>query len=277
MKPWILLDVSYLCHRAYYTTGHLSYGDVSTGVLYGFFQTMVDLADRFLSTRFVFCFDQKPYKRNQLYAEYKGDRKPPKTEAERDGLGKMHQQIAMLRDDYLGEIGYRNVFCKEGFEADDLMASAVLSLSKPDRGKVLMVTADKDIYQMLAPNVAVWNPHRQTLLTYKGFRRMYGVEPSAWPIVQALVGGHDNIRGVKGIGEKTALKFVQNMDKGPAMLNVGVYRNIDPMHVEDNLALIRLPFPGTPTYKPRDDEVDPHAWRRVMKELGIGTLKSPPV
>src|SRR5574339_705980 len=70
-KTWLLIDVSNLCWKAWYTTGDLTHQGVGTGVLFGFLRMLKSLQQGYGTQRCVFCFDLPPYKRKLLYPGYK--------------------------------------------------------------------------------------------------------------------------------------------------------------------------------------------------------------
>lgn len=73
MQHLLLLDVNYLCHRAYHTTGHLEFEGIVTGVLYGVLRDIRTLQEN-LQGEPVFCFDKGPSKRKLTLPTYKGSR-----------------------------------------------------------------------------------------------------------------------------------------------------------------------------------------------------------
>jgi DNA polymerase I-like protein with 3'-5' exonuclease and polymerase domains len=98
----------------------------------------------------------------------------------------------------------------EGVEADDVIAS-LCRLAVADGRKAVIVSGDKDFYQLLSESVSMWDPSpkAKSALDLDGFRARFGLEPAAFLEMQALMGDpSDNIPGIKGIGEGTALKLI---------------------------------------------------------------------
>jgi len=268
MTTWLLVDVSCLAYRSLHTTGMLSHGGRRTGVLYGIFRDILTLREEFSTDRMAFCFDRGRPKRLELYPDYKAKRRggdPGAAEARQELRG----QLRDLHDRLLPEIGFRNVFSQPGYEADDLLASLVLNL--PVGHDAILISADQDLYQLLGPRVSCWSPMRKQTLTLEGFRNRYGIEPALWSTVKALAGcSSDNIQGVRGVGEKTAIAYVQGKLK-PGRLFDAIVTSIGSW--EKNLQLVELPFAGTNPLELQDDRVNRKSWTKVMKELGIRSLR----
>lgn len=271
-KTYLILDTKYLCYRVRYAMGNdLSYMGRPTTIIYGFLKELIRLQDKFRTRHLLFCFDSKTSKRKKLYPAYKENRKKKElTDKELEFEIAFQYQILKLRIKYLPEIGYKNIFIEKGLEADDLMASLAHNFkSKECRDKAIMVTADHDLYQCISPNVTFYNPNDNKELTLQGFKQMYGISPKQWTTVKTIAGCiSDGIKGIEGVGEKTALKYV----RGELGVKTKVYCNI--MHhgkevIKQNSALIKLPFADTPTFSIQKDKLSVKGWKRVCKRLGF--------
>lgn len=271
---WLALDVNFLCHRSFNAMGGLSYQGEPTGVLYGFLRDLNTLQDRFATRRLIFCFDKGKLKREEIYPQYKHSRRVKKLSGDEvfvlDGL---QEQIQRLRTSYLPQIGYKNIFSQEGYEADDIIASVVNNTDKlPPTDRIIMVTADKDMYQLLGKRVAQWNPNLKTLVTAKTFRQKYGLSPRLWSYVKAIAGcTSDDIYGVDGVGEKTACKFLTKQlppNNKKAMAIRSTFK-----HWVKNLKLVRLPFDGCKPFVPAEDERDEEGWRTLCSSLGFASFE----
>ena len=82
----LILDSPYLCHRAKYMTGALSFGENATGVIYGFLKSLSGFQSLFNTSNFVFCWDSNTSKRREIYPEYKANRKDKEYTDERLNL-----------------------------------------------------------------------------------------------------------------------------------------------------------------------------------------------
>lgn len=143
-----------------------------------------------------------------------------------------------------------NVLRKAGYEADDLIAAFVHGLRvsptgdrAPARQRILIATSDKDMCQLLDfPNVDVLDVGKRMYVTPKNFIQKEGYPPSYIPALKAIAGDpSDNIPGIEGVGEKTALKFLNGLEltaRERGLLEKGWN------DAEEYYDLIRLPFPG---------------------------------
>ena len=274
-ETWLLLDCSYLCWRAFHSTGHLQYGADPTGVIYGFLKALKALQARFQTMRTVFAWDTpSPSKRAELYPAYKANRlKESWTEKQREERNGVRWQMNELYAGIVPGLGYRNNLSEDGYEADDLIAS-VVKHSLPIGDNAVIVSADHDFYQLISDNVTVWHPGREgagVLMTTALLKSSLKVEPEKWPMVKALAGcSSDNIPGVEGIGELTAIKYLN----GQLMQASKAYQKA--WHADEiisrNLLLVTLPFPGCPTFELEEDRLHPSFWREVCQEYGLDSL-----
>lgn len=272
-RTWILCDVSYLCWRAFHTTGTLEHEGVRTGVLYGFLRTIKGLQAHYGAGRTVFCFDMAPYKRKEIYPAYKSNRTRADNEEKERALGEVRRQIELLRTDYLERVGFKNVFFQMGMEADDIIASCVDNIPSADRA--LIVSGDKDLYQLISPTVSVWNPKGasgQGRYGPKWFGRQYGISPDQWVEVKAIAGcSGDNVYGVRGVGEITACAYIRGRAVNrPSKLAIQSF--IEGPQYKINKRLVTLPYEGCRKFKPVKDELDDDAWDKLMKSLGMTSL-----
>lgn len=275
MKTYLVLDVSYLSWRAFFTTGGLSHEDTPTGVLFGVLRDVSTLRDRFNAARCVFAFDHGTPLRLKLCPGYKASRRKKKlTDDEALAVDGMRAQVGKLRTDYLDRVGFRNVLYQTGYEADDVIAKVALQVRARGDDRVVIVSGDKDLYQCLYKDqVVVYHPREDVVVNSKSFRKKYGIWPAAWKNVKALAGcASDDVPGVAGVGEKTAIKFWTNR-LGPAS---AAYRKIQSCAVSTltaNLPIVRLPFAGIGDFKLARDEFDDAAWDDLLADLGIKSLK----
>lgn len=214
------IDGNSILNRAFYGVRLLTnHEGLFTNAVYGFLSTLFKLQDEHKPDRIVVCFDvrEKTF-RHKEYAEYKGTRKGMPDE--------LAQQLPLIREvlDAMG-IPYME---KAGFEADDLLGT--LSRQANDHGDTcLIVTGDKDALQLIGGGTSVLlsitRKGQTTITEYttEVFREQYGFEPIHMIDLKALMGDtSDNIPGVPGIGEKTAMGLIQKFGSVQA-----VYENID--------------------------------------------------
>lgn len=249
---WLLLDTSYLVYRAQYSIGED--GDAR----FGYLATVNQLRTRFDSDRFVHCFDGDNLKRKELLPTYK----------QRDADEKHEQLKAMakramgsLARDILPKLGFKNLLVQSGYEADDIIAS-VIKRSIPAGEQVIIVSSDKDLLQLISKNVICYNPNKEQIINESRFTEQWGIAPTQWPFVKALAGcSSDKIPGIKGIGEKTAAKYLAGLlpSHTKAHLTINQARRSE---INFRLALVELPFEGVNTFElHKDEDVN---WRSVQ-------------
>jgi DNA polymerase-1 len=266
-KQYLVVDVSNLAYRALYTTGGLSHEGEATGVLYGIFKTVWDLQELFNATHILFCFDGGYDKRQEILPEYKKKRRTELDEEQKAIRRDLRRQLYRLRTRYLAEAGFKNIFWQEGYEADDIIASVVLSSTE----ETVIVSSDHDLFQLLSPHVIIWNPVKKKSVTDKSFTDQWGIGPMAWVDVKALAGcTTDNVPGIHGIGEKTAANFVSGRLK-PGKKYEAIVAGNDIW--ERNRRLVQLPMEGTETFEVQDDEVTRVKWNKMVGSLGMKSLK----
>lgn len=220
MKKVILIDGNNLMFRSYYAT--LYSGSMMTNkegfptnALFGFVNMINKIINEEMPEYMMVAFDIGKTFRHEKYDYYKGKR-----DETPDDLKKQFPVAKKI----LSAMGIK-YFELEGYEADDIIGTLALEVDKNDDFIGTIVSSDKDLLQLISSDVEV------KLLKQKDYIRMtkeeffntYGMEPKRMVDLKALMGdASDNIPGVKGIGEKTALKLLHEYDSLD-----GVYENID--------------------------------------------------
>lgn len=274
-KTWLVLDVNYLMHRAFHIFGGLSYGkEGGTGAVYGVFRDIIRLQDQHATSDIVFCFDHgRKLKRQEVCPGYKKKRHSRRLEGiEEEAVNELRRQINLLKTEYLPYLGYENVFYQKGYEADDVIASVVKNT--PTQDEVVIVSGDKDLYQLISRRVCVWHPkssEEQKCWTEESFKKEYGIPPDFWKHVKAIAGCKtDEVPGLKGVGEKTACKFLLKQATPRIEKLVNDWMNTGGYFT--SLDLVRLPYTGTNDFVPKQDEVNVAHWRKLTKRLGMKSL-----
>ena len=274
-RTWLILDMSNLCYRAFYTTGGLSYDGDATGVLYGMFRDIISLQDLFSTNLIVFAFDGGYRKRKEIYPEYKCNRKKravPFSEDELELMDELRRQIVQLRVKHLPEIGFMNIAYQEGYEADDLIAQVSQQITS-DGEYGIIVSSDQDLYQCLDSHVTVWKPSKGgKMVTEDSFQKEWRVSPRQWAVVKSISGCKtDDVPGVMGVGEKTAVKFLNKELKKTSK----VYQRIVSQEelCRRNLRLTKLPIEGTEFVSLVEDNMSKEKWDSVMESLGMKSLR----
>jgi len=200
-KVLYLVDGSSYIHRAFHAVRNLSNSKgLPTNAIFGFSRMLLKLLGDKKPSHIAVVFDAKgPTFRHALYDRYKATRPPapedlvaqfPYIRAIVQGLG-----LAMME--------------KEGYEADDVIGT-LARLGEEQGYKIIIVTGDKDFRQIISPLVALWDTMKDKVTSYETFRSEYGLKPEQMIDVMGLSGdSSDNIPGVPGVGEKTAIDLVK--------------------------------------------------------------------
>ncbi|GFE60201.1 DNA polymerase I [Geobacter sp. AOG2] len=196
-----LVDGSSYIYRAYYAIRHLSSpSGHPTNAIYGFIQMLLKLIKDHDPKHLAVVFDAGRITfRTGIYPEYKANRA-----AMPDDL---RQQVGPIRE----VVRAFNIPALEleGFEADDIIGALAARYSALG-GRVVVVTGDKDLMQIVTENVTLLDTMKDKRSGLAEVNERFGVGPDLVPDILGLAGdSSDNIPGVPGIGEKTAIKLVQ--------------------------------------------------------------------
>jgi len=234
----ILIDGMNLCYRAHYTHQKLSYKNQNTGVIYGFLVLLMGIYERFHDSNFVFCWDSKQSYRQRILKTYKENRRnsTPEQQAERKLI---RIQARKLRTQILPEIGFKRQYRQFGYEADDLIAQAVRETEE----RVIIISGDHDLFQLLSSQVRIFNG--SYVWTRKRFISEFNIDPERWALVKSIAGcSSDNVPGIKGIAEKSAIKFLNDDLHGKKKELIEDFIQKHKKRYNDNFTLVRLPFTG---------------------------------
>jgi len=280
---WLILDCNFLCYRALWGIGELSYNGIQTGVAFGFLSDMLGFQTRFGAQHVIFCFDSKQSKRKKLYPQYKANRHKPDKNATPEEIEeqKLHQlefykQVYYLRETILPDLGYgTKTMMTPGYEADDWVSQAcnILARDYPYDTKII-ISGDYDLLQCLNSTTELYDPTRKKRHTNQSFYKKYGISPGLWPKVKAIAGCQsDNIQGIPSVGEKTAIKYLKFMlaRKYKSYKNITSPKGVET--IKQNYILTKLPFEnGLPDYYFNKEQPDNGKWRQVTKSLGMTML-----
>ena len=215
MEKLVIIDGNSLINRAFYALPMLTNfnGEVSNAV-FGFTNIIVKIINEIKPKYMCVAFDYgKKTFRNNMFDGYKGTRKPTPPE--------LKSQFPILKN-LLSAMNIKFIE-KEGIEADDIIGT----LTKKFDCENIIVTGDKDSFQLINNNTWVMFTKKgvtETInYTPSKLYKDYGIEPYQVVELKSLMGdSSDNIPGVKGIGEKTAVNLLTNYNTLD-----GVYNNID--------------------------------------------------
>ena len=197
----VLVDGSSYIYRAFYALPPLTGPrGLPTNAVYGFTTMLLKLLSEVRPDYAAVVFDAPGATfRDEIYADYKANR----TQMPGDLAAQIpwiHRVVAALR---MREI------CVPGVEADDVIAS-LIAAQEGTPLETVIVTSDKDLMQLVGPDVRLWDTMRDRWTDAAGVEAKFGVPPERVVDVLALMGDSiDNIPGVAGIGEKTAVALIQ--------------------------------------------------------------------
>ena len=208
-KPLLVLfDGNALVHRAFHAIPPLTVSKTGEMVsaVYGFALMLLKVINELKPTHYAIAFDMKgPTFRHQMFDQYKAQR-PPTPDELVNQLGRVRQLV---------EAFHIPIFELEGYEADDVLGTLSYQASQQDIDTII-VTGDADTMQLVSPRVRVLYPKPRrtfsdtTLYDEAAVSQKYGVKPEQIADFKGLMGDpSDNIPGVSGIGEKTAVKLLQ--------------------------------------------------------------------
>lgn len=228
MKKLLILDSNSIINRAFYGIRALSAADgTPTNAIYGFLNILTKLINEQQPDYLCAAFDLKaPTFRHKMYDGYKAQRKPMPDE--------LAAQMPIAKD-ILRAMGV-TIFEKEGFEADDIIGTVSRICGENDT-ECFIATGDKDDLQLAGNGTKViltvtrMGQNETTVYDENAVRERYHVSPHEFIDVKALMGDpSDNIPGVKGIGEKTAMSLVEKYHSIEY-----IYDNIDSIDVKGKM------------------------------------------
>lgn len=195
-----LIDGNSYVYRAFYAIKGLTNSKgFPTNAIYGFTTTLLKIIREKKPDGVAVFFDTPELtERHRIFKEYKAQR--PETP------GELVQQLPHIRE----MIAAFNItiFEMPGYEADDLIGTIAKEAAKK-RSNVFIVTADKDMLQLVDENIKIYDPVKDRILDVEYVKEKFGLAPERIPEFMALTGdAADNIPGIKGIGEKTAKELL---------------------------------------------------------------------
>lgn len=240
-EPLYVMDGNAFIFRGFFANQRMARSDsFPTGSIHIVGKTVFKILREERPQYFLFVLDgQGKHFRHELFAEYKANRPqaPEELKLQFDPVKTMLHRLGI------------HVEVSENAEADDYIASLAKKYSA--ERPVVIVGMDKDLKQCLNENVVMWDPASkdEKIVTVQSFREETGLLPAQWPDVQALIGdSSDNIPGVKGIGEKTAIKLFQdfpnlesieqNFDSLPPAVKKKMDGNLEAMYLYRRLTTL---------------------------------------
>ncbi len=212
--PLVLVDGSSYVYRAFHALPMLTTSDKrNTGAVRGVISMLRKLMADYPDSPVAVVFDAKGKTfRDELFEQYKANR-PPMPDELREQIEPIHEIVKAMGLPFI---------CEPGVEADDVIGTLAAQAAKAGR-KVVISTGDKDMAQLVTDDITLVNTMTDTVLDPAGVVDKFGVGPELIIDFLALMGDKvDNIPGVPGVGEKTALGLLQ----GIGSLD-DIYANLD--------------------------------------------------
>ncbi len=288
-KKIVLIDGQAVLHRAWHALPELTdpQGRVVNAV-YGFTALLLKLIREQSPSHLIVAFDTKaPTFRHQEYKEYKAGReKQPQ---------KFYDQIDLTKE--ILESFNLPYFYQDGFEADDIIGALIKQQKKKfPLSKFLIVTGDLDLCQLIDSQTSVYflrqGISQIKIYQEKEVQEKFGLKPQQLIDLKALWGDpSDNIKGVEGVGPKTALNLIkkfknienlyQSLEKKDSPEKLGLKKplieklkkNKKQVFQDKRLVTIQQKIPGLKINKiPSLKEIDPEEMIAVLKKFGFQSL-----
>ena len=215
LSPLVLVDGSSYLYRAFHALPPMTTTKgLPTGAVKGVLNMLKSLRKQYPDSPFAVVFDAKGGTfRDEMFADYKANR-PSMPDELRLQIEPLHRAVRGM--------GYP-LLCVEGVEADDVIGTLARQCAAEGRD-VVISTGDKDMAQLVCPHVTLVNTMTGSVYDIEGVKAKFGVGPELIIDYLALMGDKvDNIPGVPGVGEKTALGLLVGLEGG---LDV-IYANLD--------------------------------------------------
>ncbi|MCS6981142.1 MAG: DNA polymerase I [Flavobacteriales bacterium] len=238
-----LLDAYALLYRAYYAfikNPRINSKGQNTSAIFGFTNTLLELLEKHKPTHLCVCFDppEEKSERGVLYEEYKANRQAMPEDL-RDSVPYVFELLEAMRIRWVMENGY---------EADDVIATLAKRFAGED-AEVYIVTSDKDLAQLVGPGIYWYKPGRMgypdEILDAPKVCEKFGIDNPAQVVdLLALMGDtSDNIPGIPGVGEKTAMQLLKEFGSVKNVLkNAGKLRGKLREKVESGKELAMLSY-----------------------------------
>ncbi len=233
---YLLIDGNNLGCRCAFNKSQLKNSEgISTTVHYGFMQSLMNYKEIFKDYQFLISWDGKSQRRvaeskagvakGLIKSGYKENREKEDIPQE---LKDFYQQAPFLKR-ALDQTGIPQIRMSDQ-ETDDIIHTYCRLLGKDN--EIVCVTGDEDFYQLLDDKVSIYNGGKQKIITKDDFIKEYEITPEQWVDVGALTGDSgDNIFGVYGVGEKTAIKLIKDHGTYKKVLDY-LHSQLDPLRVQ---------------------------------------------
>lgn len=277
----MLVDGMALLFRGFHATAYhgnfmRNQSGVPTNGIYGFLRYLLDAVNTFEPSHVICCWDMGSQTfRTEMYESYKGNREAPPEE--------LIPQFDLVKE-VANALGIPNVGI-EGFEADDCIGTLAREFSKET--EVHILTGDQDILQLVDERISViiMKKGQGNYVVYQPdtFYEEKGIRPPQMVDLKGLMGDpSDHYPGVKGIGEKTALKLLkefesidgilENLERLPKGARKKIEENLEMLHLSRKLARIHCEAPITCSLDEAAWQMNHEQVRKRFEELEFQSL-----
>lgn len=266
----LIIDSNYICYKSMLALRGLSYQDHFTGVIFGFLREIQKLATDFDNPKFIFTWDSRKSYRKDVYPEYK--KRPEIKDPEMEDLISVGKpQFNTIRTSVLPQLGFDNSFIQVGCEADDIIAWIIHDYSQFKELDITIISGDNDLFQLLHPNVKMYDPRFKKTYTGDWLIEEKNVAPDLWYWVKAVGGcSSDNVKGPKGVAELTAIKHLNGELKGKKKDLIDNF--IKSSNFDLNISLVKLPYRKSGPVHIVNDNLDIVGFESVCLNYGFSSL-----
>lgn len=261
----ILIDSNHLAYYNSFRNKGFSHNGQPTNVIFGFLKSILALSKKFDSKRFVFAWDSKKSLRRIELPTYKQSHE--KTKKEEAEMQSIFEQMFALRTKVLPEFGFRNIFIKPGYEADDVIAAICQDNLDED---IAIVSSDNDLFQLLSRKHFMYDIAKKKRYTCNDFMAEWWIQPHQWESVKSLAGCRgDDVPGVQGVGNKTAAKYLKGELSEESKVYQRILQGMEDGIVETARSLVKLPFPGLTLRNLRTEGFDLKGFYEICDAYGF--------
>lgn len=275
MQKIIIYDCDAVCWAVHHAMPQLSHGESQTAIIYGFLKHLMYFTEYQYFDNILFAWDSKTSLRSKLFPGYKQKRKEKyssMTEEEKRLHKSRRNQFDAIREDVLPALGFSNILYAEGFEGDDMIASAVHNACADHN--VLIVGRDNDLFQLIRPYCMIYDWIKKEIISIDDIVSKYKIHPSRWAEVKSIAGCNtDEVPGVIGVGEKKAIQYLSDELKPTSVAATKIRQSKDV--IELTRRLVQLPFEGTPVIdKIHQNTSTIDKFLAVVNDYGFNSLRS---
>jgi len=201
---YLLVDANNILHRAHYASRLVDRKGNATSGIFGVMKMMIPLLKQFNPSNVVIAWDGgKCVERLKIYPDYKAQRELLKKPKDKQEINRQRKVCIKLFE----KLPVRQIMV-DGVEADDVIGYLCEKLP----GQKIIISNDSDFYQLVAPDVYIFNAGKQMLIRPSNIEKLIGFPVEHYILWKSIVGdSSDNIKGIHGLGPVKATKLIQNV------------------------------------------------------------------